>query len=213
MRDFGNLLLERCYHIPLTMFDSAFRTFQKKYVVPRNIILSVVLAAVAGVYVAAAIRDPEQTLAYLLMAVCVALILSTWYKMFKLRRAVHTALADVENDEYRLRVYDGGLVISTEDRPAEQPAAENTPQQAPEQADPQPDGNGFQQIFPEEPPQPAEKAAPTEISFGSGIRIHEMDAYFMVYIIRQNFYVIPKKDFTEQELTQLRTLFAEKLNR
>lgn len=203
------LLLSRSYHIPLAMFDDAFRAFQKKYVFPQNILLTAVLLAIAGVYVHAAIKDNTQTAAYLLIVICIGLILVRWYRTFKLRRAVHDALKEVESDTYEMKLYEEGIVIRTEDAMPEQsePAAEDTPAPAEETA---PDGNGFRPLFPDEPAEP-EPIPATEIEFGSGVKIHEFADYFMVYIIKQNFYVIPKKDFSAEEISQMKQKFQVSL--
>ena len=200
-------VMERRYHISLQMFDDAFRAFQKKYVFPRNAVISVILLALAGVYVHAILRDSSNTLAYLLCVACVAIVLNTWYNPLKLRRAVHNALKDIEQDEYRLRVYPDGLIVSTEDVPAAAVAAEE------EEESPEPEakesGNGFEEIFPETPASAAEPVEPTEIPFGRDVKIHEFPEYFMVYLVKRNFYVIPKKDFSESEISQLRELFSK----
>lgn len=204
-----NKLLERSYHIPLAMFDDAFANFQKKYVFPQNILLTVVLAAIAGVYVHAIIKDNTQTAAYLLMVVCIALILVRWYKTFRLRRSVHDALKEVENDTYTLSVYEDGIVIRTEDAPADREiSAEEAPAEEASALE-KPDGNGFAQLFPEEPASAKEPVPPTEITFGTGVKIHEFSDYFMVYIVKQNFYVIPKKDFSDSEIKQLSEVFSK----
>lgn len=199
------LLLSRSYHIPLAMFDDAFRAFQKKYVFPQNILLTVVLLAVAAVYVHAAIKDNTQTFAYLLIVVCIGLILVRWYRTFKLRRAVHDALKEIESDTYEIKLYEDGIVIRTEDAEPEQsePAEEESPAPA---AETEPDGNGFRPLFPDEPAA-LEPIPATEIAFGSGVKIHEFADYFMVYIIKQNFYVIPKKDFSAEEISQMKQIF------
>ena len=195
MNKSGKPILTRSYHIPLAMFDDAFRAFQKKYVFPQNILLTAVLLAIAGVYVHAALKDNTQTLAYLLIVACVAIILVRWYKTFKLRRSVHEALKDVEQDTYELSVYDEGLVIRTKDAPkpavAEETSAE--PELEASAAEEKPE-NGFQQLFPEEP------------AFGTGLKILEFPEYFMAYVVKQNFYVIPKKDFSDDEIAKLKQL-------
>lgn len=205
MNKSGKPILTRSYHIPLAMFDDAFRAFQKKYVFPQNILLTAVLLAIAGVYVHAAVKDNTQTLAYLLVVACVAIILVRWYRTFKLRRSVHEALKDVEQDTYELSVYDEGLVIRTKDAP--KPATEEAP------AEPEPEApdtaekpeNGFQQLFPEEPAD-SEPVPPTELPFGTGLKIMEFPEYFMAYVVKQNFYVIPKKDFSDDEIAKLKQL-------
>lgn len=199
-------LLERSYHIPLELFDTAFRTFQKKYVYPKNIAITLILAAIAGVYVHAALTHPEQTLSSLLLAICIGMIFSLWYKMFKLRRSVHDALKEVGQDVYRLKLFADGMLISTEDAKSVEKQA-LPEEKAPELPAEKPEGNGFAQIFPEEPAEANEPIPPTEIAFGSGVKITDCGDYFMVYLIRQNFYVIPKKDFSDAEIKQMQEIF------
>ena len=145
----GTPVISRSYHIPLTMFDEAFLKFQKKYVYPSNILLTIVLLAIAGVYIHAAFKDNSNTLVYLLIVACFAIILVRWYKTFKLRRAVHDALKEVESDTYTLSVYEDGLVIHTDEAEPEQQeeSAEEPAETEPEEEAPS-GGNGFQQIFP-----------------------------------------------------------------
>lgn len=205
MNKSGKPILSRSYHIPLSVFDDAFRAFQKKFVYPQNLLLTVVLLAVAGVYVHAAVKDNTQTLAYLLIVACIAIILVRWYRTFKLRRSVHEALKDVEQDTYELSVYDEGLVIRTKDAP--KPAAEESAEAEPEApaAEAKPE-NGFQQLFPEEPAD-RDPVPPTELPFGTGLKLLEFPDYFMAYVVKQNFYVIPKKDFSGDEIEKLRQVF------
>lgn len=210
MNKTGKPIISRSYHIPLPMFDDAFLKFQKKYVYPGNLLLTVVLLAIAGVYIHAAFKDNSNTLVYLLIVACFAIILVRWYRTFKLRRAVHDALKEVETDTYQLSAYEDGLVIHTEEAA---PAAEDTaaPQEAvqePEQsADESPaEEGGFRKIFPDQPVQ-NDPIEDTEITFGPDVKIHDFPEYFMVYLVKRNFYVIPKKDFADDEIETLKKLF------
>lgn len=206
MNKTGKPIISRSYHIPLPMFDDAFLKFQKKYVYPGNLLLTVVLLAIAGVYIHAAFKDNSNTLVYLLIVACFAIILVRWYRTFKLRRAVHDALKEVETDTYQLSAYEDGLVIHTEEAA---PAAEDTA--APQETDEEPDESpaeegGFRKIFPDQPVQ-NDPIEDTEITFGPDVKIHDFPEYFMVYLVKRNFYVIPKKDFADDEIETLKKLF------
>ncbi len=206
----GKPVMTRSYHIPLAMFDDAFVNFQKKHVFPANILLTIVLLAIAGVYIHAAVKDSSNTLVYLLIVACFGIILVRWYKTFKLRRAVHDALKEVESDIYTLSVFEDGLIIHTEEAPQDDASAaapEETQEAEESPAEPEASGgNGFQQIFPEEPVQ-REPVEDTEITFGPDVKIYDFPEYFMVYLVKRNFYVIPKKDFSEDETGTLKKLF------
>jgi len=203
-------LMQRSYHIPLPMFDEAFRCFQKKYVFPGNIIITVIFLVLAADFIFAAVKDKTNSLAYILLVLCISMPLIRWYRTFKLRSSVHEALKEVEQDLYELTVYEDGAVIRTEDAPKpEQKEAEPQPESGQNDADEEKEEGGFQQLFPEEPPEDTEKPAPTEITFGTGVKLLEYPEFFMIYLVRANFYVIPKKDFSEQEIKQLSELFGK----
>lgn len=201
--------LKRSYHIPLEMFMEAFRNFQKKYVFPQNYVLTAVLIAVACVYIRAVILDNTKTIAYLVVVFCLAFILSIWYRALKLRRSLRDALKEIENDVYEVQLFSDKLTIRTEDAPA--PAAESAePEDKPAEEVPAEEAegsDGFQQIFPEKPAEPVQSIPPTEIYFDDRVKFHEFAEFFMVYMVKQNFYVIPKKDFSEDEISQLRKAF------
>ena len=211
-------VLTRSYHIPLSMFDHAFRNFQKKFVYPRNLILTVLLAAVGGWYVYAQIKKPDGKLGYLMIMVCLAMILITWYNTFKIRRTLMDAIKEIEQDTYELTVYPDGLSILAKDAEgmpfaeAEEASAEETApaQEGTEKAE----ENGFQDIFDEKPASAASSQKPTEIELDRYVKTYEYPDYFMVYLTAaKNFYLIPKKDFSDAELSQLRDILQQNQNR
>ena len=208
MNKSGKPIISRSYHIPLPMFDDAFSRFQKKYVFPANILLTVVLLAIAGVYIHAAVKDNSNTLVYLLIVACFAIILVRWYRTFKLRRAVHDALEEIGSDTYTVSFYEDGLVIHTEEAQSAKEEAAEPAAAEPEQpeAESPADESGFRKIFPDEPVQ-NEPVEDTEITFGPDVKIHDFPEYFMVYLVKRNFYVIPTKDFSADETETLKKLF------
>lgn len=206
-----NEILKRSYHIPLSMFDEAFRCFQRKFVLPMNLVFTVILLVLAADFIWSAIKEPGNTTAYLLTVICLALVLVRWYRMFKLRRSMHIALTEIENDRYELTVYEDGLTVRTEDapRPEAESGEESEPAEPAEQTHDEEQSSGFQKLFPDEPVQAEDAPPPTEIYFGKGVKLLEYPEFFMVYLVRSNFYVIPKKDFSENEIRQLSELFAK----
>ncbi|MCQ2434302.1 MAG: YcxB family protein [Oscillospiraceae bacterium] len=216
MKHNGEPLLQKSYHIPLPLFDKAFRSFQKKYVYPRNIVLTIILAAIFAVYARSAFKEPDNTLVYVLLVICLAMILIIWYNPMKLRRSLMQSLKGLENDVYHLTLYEDGVTIGTEDAPdAEEPDSVETVESdidsdAPvdfEDAEDLPaDDDGFRPIFDGEEAKAAKKEPipETELPFGAGLKIHEFDEFFMLYLVKHNFYVVPKKDFTDAEQTMLR---------
>lgn len=214
-------ILRRRYHIPLAMFDDAFKRFQHRYVFPKNIVVSVILLALAAEFVRAVLVDRSQTFSLLLVVVCVALTLITWYNTLKLRRTVHNGLKDIENDLYEIEIYEDRVIISTRDCPNEIPVIADSPPETDEEEEPEtpqepeepekpqePEGNGFREIFPDKPKETAPEIEPTEIKLGEKTKTLEYPEYFMIYLVRQTFYVLPKKDLSEEEAKTVAGIFA-----
>lgn len=198
-----NCSLKKQYHIPLSMFDDAFRKFQKKYVFPCNTVLSLAFAAMAAVYIHAAVKDNTQTFAYLLIVICLAMILVIWYKPLKYRRSLHEALKEIENDTYELRLYEDKLTLRMEEPPKEECAPAEEASSPAEETD----SNGFRPLFDETPAETETAVPPTEIFFDENVKFLEYPEFFMVYLVKRNFYVIPKKDLSDDEQQQIRAAF------
>ncbi len=210
--------MQRSYHIPLSLFQKAFITFQKKFVFPRNWILSAILAIVAFIYVDAAIKDSSNYLSYLLIIICISMIFVLWYNPRKLRRSLFESMKELEQDIYHLSVFEDGLTIATEDQPEpaadmqEQSDTEEVSECSEENAPSESDQNGFRQLFDEVDVSNAPmQIEPTVIPFEKGVKILEYPEFFMVYLVKRMFYVIPKSEFSEDEQIRLRILFTDRL--
>ncbi len=213
-------LLQKSYHIRLELFQKAFVNFQKRFVYPRNWVLTVILGAIAVVYLDSFTQNPSGMLAPALMVVCIAMIVILWINPKKVRRTLFASMQELENDTYYVRFFEDGMTIMTEDAPKS--AEEKTAPIEEERAEPQTDAaaesaeeqaNGFNPLFHVDVPDPVTVDAiePTEIRFHSNVKVYEYSDYFMVYLVKQMFYVVPKDAFTEDELICLRKLFAESL--
>ena len=195
-------LLQREYSIPYALFAKALTVFQHKFVYPRCWITTGLLAVVIAIYTRAALQDPTNTLTYLLIFACLAVICIQWYNPKKIRRQLLNAIRELGDESYRLTVRQDGLTIGTL---LPEPVQEDTPEEeATEES-----GDGFHDIFPEEPP----VLEDTVITFGKHVKIVETAEFFLVYQVRAMFYVIPKDAFSADEIRQLSGLFSEKLGK
>ena len=100
----------------------------------------------------------------------------------------------IENDVYVLTLYPDKMLIGTvlePENPEEQEVAEH------------------EEVFGDIPQK--EDIAQTEIYLNNTVKIVEKDDFFMVYIKKSMFYIIPKKDFTEEEITLMNIHFGNQL--
>ena len=105
--------MQREYSIPFELFAKAFTLFQRKFVYPRCWIITAFLGAVIVFYVSAALQDPGNTLTYVLIFACLAVIFIQWYNPKKIRRQLLNAIKDLGDETYRLTVGEDELTIGT----------------------------------------------------------------------------------------------------
>lgn len=190
------IIVEKKYSIPYDMFGRAFDAFQKKYVYPRNTVMAIILLLAAIANIISIVRGNSSTIGYVLVLVCLALAFVNWYNPKKLKKNLMESIKGIENDVYRLKIMPDKLIIGTvielieeEEKPKEE----------------------YEEVF-DDTPQP-EQIADTEIYLTKDVDVNEKPEFFMVYLKRAMFYVIPKKDFSEEEITVMQLHFQKQLEK
>lgn len=201
--------LTREYAIPLDLFEKAFVAYQKKFVYPRNCVITLILLVVIGIYVHAALQDPENMLSYILIMMSAAVIFITWFNVKKIRRNLMNSVRELEDDRYRLTITEEGFLLRT--LLPEQPAvAEEAEAEIKEKTDESEDKNGFNPVFGEDT---FDEIPPSEFLFTQNIRVKEYEEFYSLYLEKGMFYVIPKNAFSEEELREIEALLTEKLEK
>lgn len=179
-------LLEKEYSIPYEIFGEAYTEFQKKYVNKRSYILMGIFIALGLVYVWSAIKDPN-TLAYLLMVVCFAFAGINWYNPKRIRRTLMEGIKGLEDEKYRFELFESHIEIST---------------LIPEKEDENDKENDINSELEEElfGDSPDEVSESSKLYFNDRLKISEKDNFFMLYQLKELFYVVPKSDFSAEEL-------------
>lgn len=186
------------YSISYEMFDNAYTVFQKKYVYPRAYIMCGLLAALAVANIVnTIISGANSIMSYLLVAACLALAAINIYNPRKVKRNLMQSISGIENDVYTLEVYNDKLTIGTVLDPVEQR------DEGPEE---------YEEVFGDTGTQP-EDIQKSDIYINSTLRVTERAEYFMVYIKRSMFYVIPKHALTDDETNKLAVYFSSKLGK
>lgn len=180
-------LLEKEYSIPYEIFGEAYTEFQKKYVNKRSYILMGIFIALGLVYVWSAIKDPSNTLAYLLMVICFAFAGINWYNPKRIRRTLMEGIKGLEDEKYRFELFESHIEIST---------------LIPEKEDENDKENDINSELEEElfGDSPDEVSESSKLYFNDRLKISEKDNFFMLYQLKELFYVVPKSDFSAEEL-------------
>lgn len=193
MNDSG-LLLEKSYQIPYELFRTAFTAFQKKFVYPRNYLTMALLSIIIGIYAYFIITtDAQRPLYCMIILICILLIGFQWYNPRKIRRNLMLAVKEIEQDSYRIRIYPEYLEIGTI-LPPEDTGTEDA----------------SDALFDDSP---EENFSGTRIYYNKNLHVTEYQSFFMLYQSKTMFYVLPKADFSEEELEILRVHFSQRLDK
>ncbi len=187
-------LVKKRYSIPYELFGEAFTVFQKKFVFPRNRIMSVLLLILAAGNVLNIMYGKGETIGYVLVLVCIALAFINWYNPRKLKRNLMESVKGIENDVYTLTIYPERIVIGT----VLEPEKEKEPEE-------------YEEVFGEIPMK--EDIADTEIYLNKNVKVIERKNFFMIYIKKSMFYVVPKETLTQEEIEIMNLHFQKQLDK
>lgn len=193
--DNQSLLLEKQYKIPFDMFRDAFTAFQRKFVYPRSYVIMGILAVVIAVYAYFIVYGGENVnrgLYCMIILFCLMMMAFQWINPRKIRMKLMEGVKEIEDDEYRLRIFPEYLEIGTILPPENAKAAESD--------------DLFDDV-------PEEDFSGTRIHYNKGLHVIEYPAFFMIYQQKSMFYVVPKAAFSEEELEMLRVHFSKRLEK
>ena len=187
-------LVKKRYSIPYELFGEAFTVFQKKFVFPRNRVMSVLLLIFAAGNVLNIMYGNGETIGYVLVLVCIALAFINWYNPRKLKRNLMASVKGIENDVYTLTIYPERIVIGTVLEPEKEKETEE-----------------YEEVFGEIPIK--EDIADTEIYLNKNVKVIERKNFFMIYIKKSMFYVVPKETLTQEEIEIMNLHFQKQLDK
>lgn len=187
-----NYRLVKEYKLSHDIFRDAYREFQKKNVYPKSYIFMGLFLAIAVIYIIAAVKEPTNTLAYILIVACIALAIREWYNPRKARANMVEAVKSLADVTYRLEVGDSFIDISTVDTgDVENYTEENNFSEGEEIS---------------EETEETELPEKTRIPLDNNFSVQEYSEFFILYSGKEVFYIVPKAGFTEYELELVREL-------
>lgn len=183
-----NYKLEKEYQISPEIFNKAYRSYQKKFVYPKNYIFMALFLILAADFVYAAVKTPENRLVYLLIVVCIALAFREWHNPKFVRKRLNETLKDMGMPVYKIGIGEGFVDISTveESETSDETEEEYDPADIPDEIDPLPEK--------------------TRIAVNSDFKLLEYDEYFLLMQGKSVFYILPKEGFSEAELETVRKI-------
>lgn len=179
-----NCKLKKQYKLDFDTFRSGYEYFQKKNVYPRSYLFMAIYLILVVIYVLAAVKNPQNSFIYILLFLCLALAFREWYNPRKLRRTLIETFREMGDMTCEIKIDDKQIEISTLE-----------------------DGNVENSEDTEEVEELPEAAV---IPLDSDISLSECEKFFLLYIGKITFYIIPKDSWSEAELDVLRSSVPSK---
>jgi len=183
--------LEKEYSISANTFREGYLAFQKKYIYVKSYIFMGIFTLLAADFIYAAVKDPKNYFAYLLIVICLSLAFREWYNPRKIRRSLVDTVKELGEPVYKIGVGESFVDISTVSVPdgIEEETGEG-------ETEPDESSVSEKSDLPE----------PTRIPADEKMNILEYDEFFLLIYGKAVFYIIPKENFEEKELEVIRNI-------
>lgn len=188
--------LEKEYTVPPETFEKAYRSYQRKFVYPKSYIFIGLFLLLAAEFIYAAIKQPDNTLVYLLIMVCLAFAFREWHNPRFMRRRLVETVRGMGEVVYKISAGDGFIDISTVSEESAEDGGEDEDED--EESGENEEYEEYEDIdgLPEK----------TRINTKEGFKSLEYDEYFLLMQDKKIFYILPKTGFSEEELEIIRKI-------
>lgn len=197
------------YSIKFEEYEQGFKSFQQKYVYPKNIVFSIIFFIVILLYAQQIFIDVKNGMSWILMGVCIAFVAILWYNPYKIRRNLMKSISEITEDEYKMEIYSDRVIIYTiTERPLE--------------IEHEVDANDINaELIVNENGELIEKSddfnneiEPKTINFEYDLpEILEKKDMFIIYLKKQMFYIIPKRNLFPEQCNNIRDIFRKNLEK
>lgn len=182
-------LIKEFRHTP-EILRNGVKAYQKKYVYPAVAIKMHVFLLISAIFVCGIVmdffkNDKLELLAYLLAVACLAFAFMTWFKPKKLRDSIVQSFIDEGNSPvYRLTVKEKEIEIAIASEIVQEKSSEES------------ENDEYSDEIPE----------PSIISIDNNLSVIEEDKLFIIAYGKTVYYIIPKADFSPEELEIIRSI-------
>lgn len=189
------------YDNTLPEIETGYKLFQRKYMLKRKIIFTVVYTIAAAVGVDFMINNYTNIAGYILFAIGLSMIFSTWARPYYARKKLIKTLQSFGDEKYSAVFSDSRITIDTEVMPDAQTETVAVTTSGVMTMD--------QDI--EVPEEQEIKHEKTKIELRSNtLDSMETDEMFLLFLNRSLIYIFPKRCMSEEEIGKLKAYFEDK---
>ncbi len=196
-------LVSKEYSIGTGMFGNAFTDFQKKFSYPKNILMTCAFSLIGISYIPPLIRDPGNSACMLIIIVCIFLTAGIWLNTMMIKKNLMSSIQGIEGDRYACEIFESSISICTTefaDQPETDDGMAEDAEEKSDEASASETGSEEDDFFAETEELTPAGTVKTVIDFKlDNVRILEKKDYYIIYLVKRMFYVIPKNIFSEDE--------------
>ena len=181
--------------------ETAYKLFQKKYMLKRNIIFTVVYAIAAGLGVNFVIGNSANMAGYILMVLGLGMLFSTWARPYYARKRLMKTLESLGGETYTATFAQTHITVDTEILPDEETETVAVTR----------DGVMTVGEDVEIPPEQEIKHDKTKIELAANtLDSMEIEEMFLLFLNRSLIYIFPKRCLSKEQIVKVRDYFEDK---
>lgn len=181
--------------------ETAYKLFQKKYMLRRNVIFSIVYAIAAGLGVNFVVLNSTNMAGYILIVLGLGMLFSTWARPVYARKKLMKTLESFGGETYTATFADKHITVDTEILPDEETETVAITR----------DGVMTVGEDVEIPPEQEIKHDKTKIELTSNtLDSMETEEMFLLFLNRSLIYIFPKRCLSEEQTEKVRGYFDDK---
>ena len=181
--------------------ETAYKLFQKKYMLKRNIIFSVVYAIAVGLGINFIIVNSVNLAGYILTVLGLGMLFSVWARPYYARKKLMKTLESFGGETYTAAFAESHITVDTEILPDEETETVAVTR----------DGVMTVGEDVEIPPEQEIKHDKTKIELASNmLDSMETEEMFLLFLNRSLIYIFPKRCLSEEQAEKVRNYFDDK---
>ena len=192
---------EKEYVLTSRIFKDAYLRYQKENVLLKSRLIAGVFFLFGFAYVILLMKDPKDSLSYMLILMLFAMGVREWTKPWSMRRSIAKAIDSMGGMRCKISVsYQFVDILAIDDSVQKLESDflfENIPARGASQEEILKEREDAERAAEEE------KITPTRLSVYNGLKIEEYDEYFMLYQGDERFFIVPKEGWTDLEAVLL----------
>lgn len=107
----GTPILQKEYSIAPHMYDSSFKDWQRKFVFPKNYIMTAVFIVLAIVDIVLVAMGKFPIVAILVAVICIGVVVAMWLNTNKIRKKFVQNMARFRDERQTAQFFEDGIII------------------------------------------------------------------------------------------------------